>query len=120
MIPIDPRGWGYTPIWLKPTPGDPESSSPFQIYFAREFTANTRVPLVPVVGVDVEAEEGVDFNRLCTAHGGTELPAWQRGHNLCSHSSGTGFEDLQISQVAGRIEFAFDHDTRAGKIGGQI
>jgi hypothetical protein len=49
---------------------------------------------IAIVGIDVEAEDGVDFNRLHAAHGGTELPAGQGGHKFCGHVGGAGFEDL--------------------------
>jgi len=90
MIPIDPGGRGIQPEGRMPSQGDPESISAVRIYFAKEFTANV-VALIAVVGVDVEAEDGVDFNRLRATHGGTELPTGQCGHDLRSHSGGTGF-----------------------------
>ncbi len=76
--------------------------------------------LIAVVGVDVEAEDGVYFYRLLAAHGGTELPAGKRGHNFRGHGGGAGLEDLKISQVAGSIEPAFDHDAGMRKIRRQI
>src|SRR6202020_2332162 len=41
--------------------------------------------LVTVVGVDIKAEEGIDFNRLGATGGRAELPGGERGHDFCSH-----------------------------------
>jgi hypothetical protein len=76
--------------------------------------------LIAVVGVDVEAEDCVDFYRLSAAHGGAELPMRQRGHDLRCHVGRARFEDLEILQLAGSIECAFDDDAGVGKAGGQI
>jgi len=64
----------------------------------KEFTATSAVhtSLVAVVGVDVEAEDGVYFDRLSAAQGGAELPGAQRGHDLDGHGGGAGLEDLEI------------------------
>ncbi len=53
-------------------------------------------PSVAVVGVDVEAEDGVDFDRLLAAHGGAEFPGGECGHDFGGHGGGAGFEDLKI------------------------
>jgi len=76
--------------------------------------------LIAVVGVDVEAEDGIDFDGLRAAGGGAELPTAQGEHDLVGHGGGAGFEHLQISQVAGGVELAFDYDAGAGKICGKI
>ncbi len=76
--------------------------------------------LVAVASVDVEAEDGVDFYGLGAAHGGAELPTGQGSHDLRGHCGWAGFEDLEIFQIAGSIESAFDHDAGVGKVCGQI
>jgi hypothetical protein len=38
-------------------------------------TSRSSKALIAVVGVDVEAEDGVYFNGLCAAHGRAKLPA---------------------------------------------
>src|ERR1700683_2567012 len=76
--------------------------------------------LIAVVGVDVEAEDGVYFNWLCAAHRGAELPTRQRGHDLGGHGGRAGLKHLQLSQVAGCIEFAFDYHASVSQAGGQI
>jgi len=72
--------------------------------------------LEAVVGVDVEAEDGVDFDGLGAAGRGTEFPAGKCGHDFRGHGGGAGFEDLQIFQVARCVEFAFDDDAGVRKI----
>jgi hypothetical protein len=52
--------------------------------------------LIAVVGVDVEAEDGVDFDGLGAAGGGAEFPTGQGRHDLGGHGGGAGFEDLEI------------------------
>jgi len=74
--------------------------------------------LKAVVGVDVEAEDGIDFDGLGAAGSGAEFPAGKCGHDFRGHGSRAGFEDLQIFQVAGGVEFAFDDDAGMGKIFG--
>ena len=91
-----------------------------EIYFDREIHSDRRTVLIAVVGVDVEAEDGVYFNRLHTAHGGAELPGGQGSHDFRGHGGGAGFEDLEIFQVAGSVEFAFDDDAGVGKVRGQV
>ena len=59
--------------------------------------------LIAVVGVDVEAENRVDFYGLSAAGGGAEFPAGQGGHDFCGHGGGAGFEDLEIFQVAAGV-----------------
>jgi hypothetical protein len=71
--------------------------------------------LIAVVGVDVEAEEGIDFDGLGATGGRAELPGGECGHDSCSHDGGTGFDDLQIFQIARGVEFAFDDDAGAWK-----
>jgi len=51
---------------------------------------------IPIAGVDVETEDGIDFYGLGAAGGGTEFPAGKGGHDLGGHGGGAGFEDLQI------------------------
>jgi len=107
---------------LQVTPRTEIPTAPTEFVSLERFTAtrSSSSVLIAVVGVDVEAEDGVDFDGLRATHGGTKLPAGQGGHDLRGHGGGAGFEDLQIFQVAGSVEFAFDHDAGVGKIGGQI
>lgn len=76
--------------------------------------------LITVVGVDTEAEDGVHFNWLLAAHGGTELPTGKGGHDFRGHGGGAGFEDLQMLQVAGSVQRASDDEARVGKVGGKV
>ncbi len=76
--------------------------------------------LIAVVGVDVEAEDGVYFDGLSAADGGAEFPCGEGGHYFCGHGGGAGFEDLKIFQVAAGIEFAFDDYAGVGKVCGEI
>lgn len=59
--------------------GEPQEYSP-----PRNFTAFA-IRSIAVVGVDAEAEDGVDFHGLFATHGGAELPAWQGGHHVGGH-----------------------------------
>src|SRR5208337_1332892 len=81
-----------------------------------EYGSGRQWALIAVVRVDVEAEDGVDVHGLSAARGGAEFPAWQRGHDFRGHNCGSGLEDLQIFQVAGCVQFAFDDYAGAGKV----
>jgi hypothetical protein len=76
MIPLDPRGEGVSrkEFWISTIA---DSLNPTRhIYFAGEIHSEqtATLALIAVVGVDVEAEDGVDFDGLGAAHGRTELP----------------------------------------------
>jgi hypothetical protein len=89
---------------------------PFTITETFKNSAN----LIPVVGVDAEAEDGVDFDGLLAAHGGTKFPGGECRHNLGGHGGGAGFEDLQIFQIAGSIQRALDYEARVREVSGEI
>src|ERR1039457_3664433 len=76
--------------------------------------------LIAVVGVDVEAEYRVYFDWLDAAHGGAGISNAQGGYDLNRHRGGAGSGDLQIPQVAGGVEPAFDYDAVVGKVRGQF
>ncbi len=75
---------------------------------------------VAIVGVDVEAEDGVNFDWVLAAGGGAELPVGKCGEELGGHGGGAGFEDLNFFEIAGGGELAFDDHAGAGQCGGKI
>lgn len=75
---------------------------------------------IAIIGVDVEAQDGVDFYGLGAALGGAEFPGGEGGQDFGGHGGGAGFEDLEIFQVAGGVEGAFDDDAGVREIGGEI
>ncbi len=79
-----------------------------------------RSGLESVVGVDVEAEDGVDFDRLSAASGGAKFPARQCGEDFRGHGGRPRFEDLKIFEIAGGVQLTFDDDASAGKVFGEI
>jgi hypothetical protein len=77
--------------------GRAQAPSIFDVY------ALSSLSLVAVVGVDVEAEEGVDFDGLGAARSGAEFPAGKGSHDSCGHGGGAGFQHLEIFQIAGGV-----------------
>src|SRR5208283_116594 len=80
----------------------------------------TTSALIAVVGVDVEAQDGVYLDGLIAAHRRAELPAVQRGQDLGGHGCGTGFENLEIAQIAGRFQSALHYHAGTRQIRRQI
>jgi hypothetical protein len=51
---------------------------------------------IAVIGVDVEAEDRIDFDGLGAASGRAEFPVGKRSYDFCGHGRGAGLEDLKI------------------------
>ena len=105
---------------VKPCPFKTAASNSVPSNSVPSNSVPSKLTLIAVVGVDVEAEDGVDFDGLGSAGGGTEFPAGEGGYDFCGHGGGAGFEDLKIFQVSRGVEFAFDNDAGVGKVGGEI
>ena len=73
-----------------------------------------------VVGVDAEAEDRGDFDRLVAAHGGLNFQPRRAARTLRSHLGRAGFEHAHILQVAGSIERAGHHHAGVRQAVGQI
>ena len=70
--------------------------------------------LEAVVGVDAEAEDCGDCDRLVGARGGLKFPAVEGGYDFGGHLGGAGLEDADVSQVAGSVEGAGDDHAGVG------
>src|SRR5260370_23062442 len=70
---------------------------------------------ISVIGVNAEAEKGVDFYWLPTAHGRTKFPALECCHNFGGHSRRAGLVNSKAFQIARSVEDAGNDHTRAGK-----
>src|ERR1700722_20170718 len=73
----------------------------------------TAIVSPPIIGADVESEDGIDLNWLAADHDRGELPARQGSHHFHGHVSGASFEHTKILKIAGSIEHAADHQARA-------
>lgn len=73
-----------------------------------------------IVGVDVEAEDGGDFDGLGAAHGGLKFPGAQGGDDFRGHVGRASIENADIFHVARGIEGAFQRQAGVSKTFGQI
>src|SRR5215469_8815795 len=60
-------------------------------------------------GVDVKAQNCVDFNRLIATECRTKFPRRQRGQDLAGHLGRAGLKHLRAMQLSGTVEDASYH-----------
>lgn len=78
------------------------------------------MPLIAVVGIDPEAEDGGNLDRLLAAHGWPEFPTGQGGHHPRRERGRARFEDFKVFEFSGSIESTRDHHVGIHQAAGQI